>query len=197
MREAVIFDLDGTLTEPNLDFDQIRAEIGIEAGPILEAIARMDEARRIAAERILNRHERQAAENASLRPGAVDTVASLRNDGFRVGVLTRNARPWSQHVLQRFGLQVDGLHCREDGAIKPDPHGVLALCERFQADPQRSWMIGDYLFDIVAGRGAGLQTVLLVDPGAARPDFADTADYTIEALCELIELVKKGRTRDN
>ena len=36
-RSVVIFDLDGTITEPYLDFDTIRAKVGVE-GPILEAM---------------------------------------------------------------------------------------------------------------------------------------------------------------
>ena len=48
-RSAVIFDLDGTITKPYLDFDAVRAEIGVE-GPVLEAMAGMDPAsRRVAA----------------------------------------------------------------------------------------------------------------------------------------------------
>ena len=42
MAGAVIFDLDGTLTIPLLDFNRIRQEIGISDGfPILEALATM------------------------------------------------------------------------------------------------------------------------------------------------------------
>ena len=46
---AVIFDMDGTLTKPCLDFDAIRAEMGLSGEPILEAMARMtpDERARI------------------------------------------------------------------------------------------------------------------------------------------------------
>jgi phosphoglycolate phosphatase-like HAD superfamily hydrolase len=38
---AVIFDLDGTITRPYLDFNQIRAEIGNVRGPLLEAMDKM------------------------------------------------------------------------------------------------------------------------------------------------------------
>ena len=40
---AVIFDLDGTITEPYLDFDAIREEIGLgkNGGPVLEAMEKM------------------------------------------------------------------------------------------------------------------------------------------------------------
>ena len=118
MRQAVIFDLDGTLTVGNLDFDGIRAEIGLGEGPILEALQHMAPPQRAAAEAILNRHERQAAETARLQEGAAETVAELRKRNLPVGILTRNARPWAQRVLDRFGIEVDGLRTREDGVIK-------------------------------------------------------------------------------
>ena len=43
---AILFDMDGTLTEPMLDFPRIRADMGIAQGPILESLAQMDEPRR-------------------------------------------------------------------------------------------------------------------------------------------------------
>ena len=43
---AVIFDLDGTLTEPVLDFDAMRAEIGLTGGTILEQLEQLDAPRR-------------------------------------------------------------------------------------------------------------------------------------------------------
>lgn len=38
--EAVIFDLDGTITQPYFDFDAMREEIGLakDSGPILESM---------------------------------------------------------------------------------------------------------------------------------------------------------------
>ncbi|MCK5272001.1 MAG: hypothetical protein KAJ52_05470, partial [Sedimentisphaerales bacterium] len=61
---AVIFDLDGTLTQPYLDFDQIRSEIGNIDGPILEAMEQMPPPQRRKALEILHRHEQEAAENS-------------------------------------------------------------------------------------------------------------------------------------
>ena len=48
--KAVIFDLDGTITEPFLDFDAIRREIGLspEAGTLLEAMEKMTSRRKAA-----------------------------------------------------------------------------------------------------------------------------------------------------
>jgi len=47
---AILFDMDGTLTEPLLDFPRIKAEMGIGQRPILEALAEMDEQSRHIAE---------------------------------------------------------------------------------------------------------------------------------------------------
>ncbi len=188
MRQAVIFDLDGTLTVGNLDFDGIRAEIGLPDGPILEALEHMTPPQRAAAEGILHRHERRAAETARLQDGAAETVAELRTRNLPVGILTRNARPWARCVLDRFGIEVDGLRTREDGLVKPDPQGLFRLCEQFGAAPEASWMVGDYLFDIQAGSRAGMTTVLMIGD-AERPEFADQADHVIRSLPRLLELV--------
>lgn len=38
---VILFDMDGTLTEPLLDFPRIKADMGIGNRPILEALAEM------------------------------------------------------------------------------------------------------------------------------------------------------------
>lgn len=189
MRQAVIFDLDGTLTEPYLDFDAIRAEIGLPPGPILEAIERMSEAERARARRVLDRHEREAAENSTLRPGAGETVRKLAEHGIAVGVLTRNTRRWTAHVLAKHGVTVDAIRCRDDdGEVKPSPQPVLRLCEALGADPRDTWVVGDHHFDVLAGAGAGARTVWLADPQAPLAGVAK-ADHVIHRLSDLPALI--------
>jgi len=187
-RAAVIFDLDGTLTKPYLDFDSIRREIGIEKGPILEAIAMMDATARRAAEVILLRHEWEAAKNATLYEGAVETVAACRAKGFGVAILTRNARAVVDYILVEHGFVVHSIRTREDGAIKPSAEPVLSICRELQADPTDSWMVGDYLFDILSGKAAGTRTVLMIGDQPV-PEYAPQADYVIRRLPELLTIV--------
>ena len=67
---GVVFDLDGTLVVQELDFEAMRREIGLPSGtPLLEAVERMQGARREAALDVLRRHELAAAETARLNPG--------------------------------------------------------------------------------------------------------------------------------
>ncbi len=186
-RSAVIFDLDGTLTKPYLDFDAIRAELGLE-GPILEAMAQMDSVSRQRAEVVVLRHEREAAENATLQDGAVEVLTACRARGHPIAILTRNARSTVNLVLQNHGITVDALRTREDGAIKPSAQPILSICEELRADPRCSWMVGDYLFDIMSGRAAGTHTVLMIGDRPA-PDFADQADHVIRRLVELLSII--------
>jgi HAD superfamily hydrolase (TIGR01549 family) len=189
-RAAVIFDFDGTLTMPYLDFHAIREEIGV-TGPILEAIGGLVGAARDRAYGILHHHEWNAARNAELRSGAVEVLGECRRRGFAVGILTRNARPMVEHVLRRFSITVDTVHTREDGPVKPAPDGVLAVCAALAVRPRSSWMVGDYLFDIQAGKRAGTKTALVIGD-REHPPYAHEADHVIRELPELFEFVYEG-----
>lgn len=184
---AIIFDLDGTLTISNLDFDQVRSEIGV-TGPILEAMQSMNPQERERAATILHRHEFEAAKIACLQDGARETIDACKTRGHPVAILTRNSRASAGRILERFEIKVDMLRTREDGAIKPSAEPVLAICSELGADPARSWMIGDYLFDIEAGLAAGTTTVLIVD-GKPVPQYADKAHHVIGRLADLLELL--------
>ena len=187
-RGIVIFDLDGTLTIPVLDFNAIRAEANLRPGPILESLAELADDERRAAEAILRRHESAAAHGSKLQPGAADTIHELRERGWPVAILTRNAREWTEVVLDKHGVKVDALCTRDDGVIKPSPEPVRLLCARAGRYPADSWMVGDHLFDILSGRAAGAHTALLLGP-ATEEAWKTKADYTIESLPELLDLV--------
>ncbi|HSV26996.1 MAG TPA: HAD family hydrolase, partial [Sedimentisphaerales bacterium] len=113
--KAVIFDLDGTITQPYLDFDAIREEMGFAraAGPILELMQTMtsDEHRR--AQGILAAHGRQAVEESTLSPGACETLDAIRRAGLPIGVVTRNLRENALAVAAKHGLLFDCVVGRE------------------------------------------------------------------------------------
>ena len=189
MRSAVIFDLDGTITQPYLDFDLIRREMDLPAGrPILEEIETLDPRARAAALAVLDRHEYQAAHESTLHPGARETIAELRRLGYPTAILTRNVRKWTTFVLNKHGIEVDAIRCRDDGAIKPSPLPVLDICRQFDADPRRSWVVGDHRFDIECGRQASTRTILLL-VRRDRPTYADLADFVVGRLSEILPLI--------
>jgi HAD superfamily hydrolase (TIGR01549 family) len=189
MNGAVIFDLDGTLTVPILDFDLIRREIGIVGRqPILEALQAMDAGARVWAWGVVERHESLAAEQSVLRRGAVETVRTIRAAGIPVAILTRNAFKWTDIILRRHSIEVDAVRSRDDGVIKPSAVPVIELCQRLERSPTDSLMVGDHLIDIESGQGAGCRTVLIVGEGET-PEYAGQADHVIRELPELIALL--------
>jgi HAD superfamily hydrolase (TIGR01509 family) len=189
---AVIFDLDGTVTEPYLDFALIREEIGLrpEAGPILEAMDRMTEGPRRRAEAILLRHEAEAAEVSILNDGARDLLQWLHRNAIQTAILTRNSRESARKVLTRHALRFDVVRTREDGSFKPSPEPVWAICRQLGVQPRDSWVVGDYLFDVQSGRAAGTRTALLWTPPEL-PPWHPEADHVIRHLSELIPLIRK------
>ncbi len=184
---AVIFDMDGTLTRPCLDFDAIRAEMGLKREPILEAMARMAPEARARADAILVRVEAEAAAKSELNDGALETVRALAGHGIGTALLTRNSRASTDTVLARHGLSFAHIYTREDGPLKPDPAPVRTLCAALGVAPAETLMVGDYLFDIKSGRAAGARTALIVHDGDV-PPYAGQADHIIRALGEVLTI---------
>jgi HAD superfamily hydrolase (TIGR01549 family) len=192
---AVLFDMDGTLTQPQLDFDAIRAEIGLPTTPrtpILESLERMTPEDRERAEAILHHHEETASAESVLQTGAVELLDALRRCAVPVGLITRNSRRSAGAFLERHDLVFDAVRAREDGPVKPSPEPILDICKAIRAAPHQTWFVGDYLFDLQAGRAAGTTTVLILNNEPA-PDYADQADHTIKQLDELIALLSLER----
>ncbi|HET6284752.1 MAG TPA: HAD family hydrolase [Polyangia bacterium] len=159
---AVIFDLDGTLVEPILDFDAMRVEIGLRPGlPILEQLAEGDDALRARAEVVMRRHELAAIAQATLSDGCVDLLEHLAARKVPVAILTRNIREVVDSFIRKFALDFVAAYTREDGPPKPSPAGVLHLCQRLGAAPADTLTVGDYKFDIIAGLRAGCRTALV------------------------------------
>src|SRR5438132_1173223 len=105
--QGIVFDLDGTLVQQELDFEAMRREIGVPLGtPLLETLAALPEPER--------------------------------------------ARAW--------GLA-----------------------------PAEIMMVGDYLYDLQAGRNAGTRTALVTHGKVW--EFAHLADWSFPNLCDLSELI--------
>jgi HAD superfamily hydrolase (TIGR01509 family) len=186
---AVIFDLDGTLTEPLLDFDAMRAEIGLPAGPILEQLAHADAETRARADVILRRHELDAIARATLAEGCAEVLAHLAARAIPAAILTRNVREVVDAFTRAFGFSFAAVYTREDGPHKPSPAGVLALCQKMGFPPAETLVVGDYKFDILAGRAAGCATALVTttyNPAPHELTEWGPPDVVVASLRELL-----------
>lgn len=182
---GLIFDLDGTLVDSALDFDLMREEMELPPGRILESIAALPEKRAIQCMAILRRHEVAGAERATLLPGVDLLLRKAADRKIPVGIVTRNSRDISVAVLTRLNIRHDMLLARDDGPIKPDPWGVRLICEKWNVPAGQVVMIGDYVFDVLSGRGAGTRTVLLTHPVPPHEyPNEEQADLLLSSLAE-------------
>jgi len=191
-RNFWIFDLDGTLTISAHDFEYIRGKLGLEVdAPILEALNAMPEDQAAPLWESLNQMEEYFAGKATLMHGAVEFLQRLRARGAQLAILTRNTMPVVEKTLLACGLNhffpPEQILDRDSCKPKPSPDGICHLLDYWQADADDTVMVGDYLYDLQAGRGAGVTTIHLDRQG----DFAwpEVADICIREFAEIEALV--------
>jgi HAD superfamily hydrolase (TIGR01509 family) len=186
--QAVLLDMDGTITEPMLDFPRIKAEMGIGQRPILEALAELSGPARAAAEEILHRHEEQAAACSTLNSGCRELLAWLDEQLIRVALITRNSALSVRTVTERHGLRIDLILTRSDAPPKPNPDALHLACRRLEVREADAWMVGDGQYDVEAGIAAGIRTVW-VSHGRTRP-FSAEPWRSVRDLLELTQLLR-------
>jgi HAD superfamily hydrolase (TIGR01509 family) len=184
-----IFDLDGTLTVPTHDFEELREQLELPPGRgILEALAELPAEIAADRHRRLEQWERRHALLATAQPGASELLAELEKRGARRGVLTRNTFDNAWLTLEACGLDAyfsrHEVLGREAAAAKPSPDGVNQLLALWSARPEQAVMAGDYLFDLEAARAAGVRTLYLDESGTF-PHRA-LADHAIRAWAEVL-----------
>jgi HAD superfamily hydrolase (TIGR01549 family) len=182
---GVIFDLDGTLIDSQLDFDAMRREMGFPHGePILEAIERLPSGpHRDRCLEILHDHERRGAESATRIVGAGELLAELDRLDLPQAILTRNSKAMTALALERLQLAFSQVLTREDALPKPHPAGLWKICNEWNFQVDEVIFVGDFRFDLLAGRAAGIRTVLFAPNGP--PDYAHEADFVVDRLMEI------------
>ncbi len=184
--------MDGTLTLPIHDFEDIRSRLGIQpTSPILEAIEKMPPARAAEVSRELDMLEMRLARKARPQPGVKDVLTRLSQAGKKLGILTRNGRQIAHATLAEAGLssffERDSVISREDCAPKPNPDGVHLLLDHWNAPREETVIVGDFLYDIQAGFDAGIETVHFDSSGRFEwPQFTHHKITEISSLHSMI-----------
>ncbi len=124
-------------------------------------------------------------------PGALDTLARLKERGVRMGLITNGAAAGQRRKVESFALAqwfevivIEG----EFGCGKPDERVYRHALDALQAAPESTWMVGDNLEnDVLAPQRLGI-TGVWVNPGgrALPPDAPARPSRIIRALRELV-----------
>jgi len=197
--DAVVFDFDGTLTQPGtLDFAAIHEAVGCPRDiGLLEFLAEItDPVERRRKEAILDAAEMDAAARCRANDGAGELVAFLRERGIPMAIITRNSR----EAVTRAFANLPGIEPSDFAAVvtrdfplgrKPLPDGVTFVAAKLGIAVSRLLVIGDHAFDVEAGKRAGAPTMFLRnDPGEPQPDGG--ADFVVGTLGEALEVIRLG-----
>ncbi len=198
---GVVFDIDGTLTVPNLDFKTMYARCGVPpSADIIAAVAAMPAAERVAAENVIEEMEEESRRTLQLMPGAKALVKFLRQRDVPTAVVTRNTGKTIDAVTRLLMGADHGQPCfdpaisrLEDFPPKPDPASFLHIARVWGVPPSEILMLGDSpTNDMAFGKAAGAHTILL-DTGRRHTEGGSTggADFVVGSLEEVPAILRE------
>jgi phosphoglycolate phosphatase len=209
---SLVFDLDGTLSDPivgigrslnhalaTCGFAPLPAEaISTYVGPPLDrafrAITGSDSPERIdalvAAYRTRYR-DVGFAENV-MYPGIPEALAGLRARGAVLGVCTSKRVDFAERILALFDLRahfafVDG------GDVGIEKQSQLRALLEKRSVARDALMVGDRAVDVHAAKANGLRSVGVLWGHGSAAELEDAgADYVLDAVPQLLELASLG-----
>lgn len=210
--ELLIFDLDGTLIDSQLDLaasvNATRAWMGLpplsmdvvasyvgNGAPVLVRRALPDATETDLANGLrffLDYYREHMLDHTTLYPGVREALDQLHDAGVGLAVLTNKPVRFSVTLIE--GLDLDQHFFRIYGGNsfadkKPHPCGILALMAERGAAPRRTVMVGDSSVDVLTARNAGV--LACGCKWGFQPETFDAAppDLLIGDLRELVNAV--------
>jgi phosphoglycolate phosphatase len=208
--KLIIFDLDGTLVDSSIDICNslnyaIRpyssSEVSVEETIALVGEGATALVRKLIEERgldldpatLLRRffgyYEAHMTDHSAPYPGVETVLRAL--PGQKKAIVSNKLEALSTELLKALNLlgYFDYVAGGDTSLQKkPSPEPILNVLSRFDILPGDALFVGDSIFDITASRAAGVKSVAVLY-GYGFPGFSDGADYSIEHIEELIDLV--------
>ena len=214
--EAVIFDLDGTLVDSNIDFLKMKRRSialleasGVEQGLLSEDMLNYDIENRAVqylrskgvteeeiqkilgrVSEIMNEIELEALENVKLLDGVIETLERLKQMGLRLGIITRGCREYVDAILGMFGLGrlIDAVAARDAvSKPKPDPEHPRYLMRNLGVKASETLLVGDHPLDALCARNVGMRYFLIARKETHLSECKDRILQTIRDLIHVIE----------
>jgi len=176
--DAVLFDLDGTLTDsapgicgsvrhtigrmgyPPIDGERLSRFVGPPLHDSFREYTGMDEAQSVKAVAIYREHYTESGLlDASVFPGIPNLLRRLKAEGAYLAIATAKPAPFAYRVLEHFGLlrffdTVVGASFDRRDASKAD-----ILRDALPARYSRAAMLGDRRYDMEAAKETGIDAI--------------------------------------
>lgn len=175
----MIFDFDNTLIDSRINFSELRTALIdlLEAAaplpspradlmrlPIHGLVERGEETAPDLARtmwKLIEDFEAEGLKDATVMPNAHDVLERLAARGYRLALLTNNARPATERMLDVLALSpfLSFVVTRDDvPRLKPDPSGIHVILERL-GPAQTAYLVGDSWLDGQAAHTAGIRFI--------------------------------------
>jgi HAD superfamily hydrolase (TIGR01549 family) len=203
VRQAFLFDLDGTLIDSvyqhvlawrealenggiHLAVWRIHRQIGMSGGLFVNALARetgvtlsADEAERI--HEVHSEAFKRYASQVRALPGAQELLAYLTKAGVPWAIATSGRFESARMSLHLLGVADDIPMITRDMVrhAKPDPDLFLAAAEKLGVPIEDSVVIGDSIWDLLAARRARALGVGLLSGGYGREELERAGAYRV------------------
>lgn len=213
---VVVFDLNGTLTDPagiGEPWDAPELGLAVLGTAVQTAMTETilgeyaDFAKHVASAIKLHVASRsldsaridQACERAKRLdpfPDAAAALERLNAAGHRLAVLTNSGAQSGRATLEACGLashfeEILGVDAVR--RVKPHPATYAHALEALDAAPQETFMVAAHAWDVTGARHAGLRSVWIARDEVAYPDVGIEPDIRAATLLEAAEaLARKG-----
>ena len=186
---AFILDWDGVLAETRLDFSSIRNRyFHGKRVPLLEAGLFLPAETRRELEKDIYDLEMQGAADAEPVPGAPDLLDWLDSRGIPWAVVSRNCRDSIDLAARQAGIRLpEVVLSRDEEPVKPHPEALWKAARLLGAESSRCVMVGDFIYDFVGARRAGMRAILVQREEPAWLEWIDHACPTLRNLLEELE----------
>jgi HAD superfamily hydrolase (TIGR01549 family) len=218
--KAVVFDLDGTLADFNLDYKIVRAEVRnffikkdlpVSILSTNESIFEMlkkaeiflknnDKSEKTIKEirgkalAIAEKFELEAAKSTSLLPGVAETLKTLKKMGLKIGLFTINSEKSTNYILKRFRIArfFDVVIPRNRVKyVKPSSEHLDFVLKALGVDPNETMVVGDGVSDMKCVRE--LQAIAVGLPtglSSIKELINSGANYIITSITDVPMLIE-------
>lgn len=209
--DAILFDFDGTLAIPNLDFSDMRRQLnaftaaqGVEVDTLahLDMLALMDAAMAWLNQRgdergntyyrqadiLLQDIEIASAQRGGLLPGILELLDALRSRDIAIGIVTRNCEPAVRIIFPHVDTYCGALYAREHvEQVKPHPAHLQAALTHLGVSPKRALMVGDGAMDMAAGKRLDIFSIGVLSGETPRDKLLHHgADLILDSATDLL-----------
>jgi len=211
--DAVIFDMDGTLIDSEsvyiaamreaagtlglaLPLDLCHAMVGVpshECNLMLQEHYRPGFDLGVFRGHFSNSVHRQMSERVPVKPGVVELLDFLRDQGVPLAIATSAGRATAERNLGRAGLldRFDAVATRDDVEHpKPAPDLYLEAAKRLGVAPELCVAFEDSSIGIIAAHAAGMRAVMVLDILPPTPEARPKCFHIAEDLHEILRLMK-------